>query len=247
MTLVKNWKQVLSGAWSVRLMMIAAVVSGLGVFLSIVSLDLLGWNPVWFAAVASVFNVLAIPARVVMQEGIKTFRSFRIFRSDESGAVGRCGAVAGASAAVVIALATPFIAQWEGVRLEAYKDIVGVETICFGDTHGVQMGDTATMEECVSRLQEDVETFYADIAGCMTNLDIPAGVQASMLELAFNVGSPKVCRSTMMRKANAGDYPGACNELRKWVLAGGRRIQGLSNRRADSKRSLCLRSEAEPA
>ncbi|TLP67100.1 lysozyme [Parasedimentitalea maritima] len=238
MKLVKNWKQVLSGAWSVRLMVIAAIVSVLGVFLSIVSSDLLGWNPVWFAVVASVFNVLAIPARVIMQEGIKVFQSFR---SDESGAIGRRGAVAGASAAVVMALATPFIAQWEGVRLEAYKDIVGVETICFGDTHGVQMGDTATMEECVARLQEDVERFYADIAGCMTNPDIPAGVQASMLELAFNVGSPKVCRSTMVRKANAGDYAGACNELRRWVIAGGQRWPGLSNRRADSKRSLCLR------
>lgn len=238
MKLVKNWKQVLSGAWSVRLMVIAALVSALGVFLSIVSSDLLGWNPVWFAAVASVFNVLAIPARVIMQEGIKTIQSFR---SDESGAIGRRGVVAGASAAVVMALATPFIAQWEGVRLEAYKDIVGVETICFGDTHGVQMGDTATMNECVARLQDDVESFYADIAGCMTNPDIPAGVQASMLELAFNVGSPKVCWSTMMRKANAGDYVGACNELRRWVNAGGQRIRGLSNRRADSKRSLCLR------
>ncbi|KAE9627945.1 lysozyme [Parasedimentitalea maritima] len=238
MKLIEDWKQVLSGAWSVRLMVIAAVVSALGVFLSIVSSNLLGWNPIWFAVVASVFNVLAIPARVIMQEGIKTFKCFR---NDESGVVGRRGAVAGASAGVVMALATPFIVQWEGVRLEAYKDIVGVETICFGDTHGVRLGDTATMDECVSRLQDDVERFYADIAGCMTNPEIPAGVQASMLELAFNVGSPKVCRSTMMRMANAGDYPGACNELRKWVLAGGRRIQGLSNRRADSKRSLCLR------
>ena len=169
------------------------------------------------------------------------------FRSDESGALRRRGAVAGASAALVIALATPFIAKWEGVRLDAYKDIVGVETICFGDTHWVQSGDTATMDECVARLGDDVEAFYADIAGCMTNPDIPAGVQASMLELAYNVGSPKVCRSTMMRRANAGDYSGACGELRKWVMAGGRRIRGLSNRRADSKQSLCLHNVSVPS
>ncbi|WIY23774.1 lysozyme [Parasedimentitalea psychrophila] len=244
MKLIKDWKQVLSGAWSVRLMMIAAIVSALGVFLSIVSSDLLGWNPIWFAVVASVFNVLAIPARVIMQEGIRSFQSFR---NDECGAVGRRGAIAGASAAVVMALATPFIAQWEGVRLEAYKDIVGVETICFGDTQGVRLGDTATMDECVARLQDDVESFYADIAGCMTNPDIPAGVQASMLELAYNVGSPNVCRSTMMRKANAGDYIGACNELRRWVNAGGQRIRGLTNRRADSKQSLCLHNVSVPS
>lgn len=239
MKLIKDWKQVLSGAWSVRLMVISALVSALGVFLSIVSSDLLGWNPVWFAVVASVFNVLAIPARVIMQEGIKTIQ---FFRSDERGSIGRRGVATGASAALVIALATPFIAKWEGVRLEAYKDIVGVETICFGETRGVQMGDTATMQECVALLQEGVAGFYAEIADCMTNPKIPVGVQASMLELAYNVGSRKVCGSTMMRKANAGDYAGACGELRKWIKAGGRPVGGLVNRRADSKQSLCLLS-----
>ena len=244
MKLITNWKQVLTGAWSMHLVMIAAVISALGVFLGMVSPGQLGWDPIWFAVVASVINALAIPARVIMQGSLQRLSDFR---SDESGALRRRGAVAGASAALVIALATPFIAKWEGVRLEAYKDVVGVETICFGDTHGVQSGDTATMDECVSRLQEDVETFYADIATCITNPGIPAGVQASMLELAYNVGSPKVCRSTMMRKANAGDYAGACSELRRWVMAGGRRFPGLSNRRADSKQSLCLRNVSEPS
>ncbi|KIC36630.1 hypothetical protein RA26_12485 [Leisingera sp. ANG-M7] len=143
--------------------------------------------------------------------------------------------------ALVIAMATPFIAKWEGVRTVAYVDIVGVPTICFGDTHGVQIGDTATMAECVDRLEQDVHTFYAEISPCMTNKGIPLGVQASMLELAFNVGSGPVCQSTMMRKANAGDYVGACNELRRWVKAGGQRIRGLENRRADSKHALCLK------
>ncbi|WP_291729582.1 glycoside hydrolase family protein [Leisingera sp. F5] len=107
------------------------------------------------------------------------------------------------------------------MRLEAYRDIVDVATICFGDTHGVQIGDKATMAECVDRLEEDVQTLYAEISGCMTNKRIPVGVQASMLELAFNVGSGSVCRSKMMRKANAGDYVSACNELLRWVMAGG--------------------------
>lgn len=154
----------------------------------------------------------------------------------------KTAAVAGAAttAALVIATATPFIAKWEGVELKAYRDVVGVETICFGDTHGVQMGDVETMQGCIDRLEDDVSMFYREITPCMTNKAIPVGVQASLLELAFNVGSGPVCRSTMLKKANTGDFIGACNELRKWVIAGGRKWKGLENRRADSKYSLCL-------
>lgn len=35
-------------------------------------------------------------------------------------------------AAVVIATATPFIAKWEGLETTAYRDIVGVPTVCYG-------------------------------------------------------------------------------------------------------------------
>lgn len=89
-------------------------------------------------------------------------------------------------------------------------------------------------------LEEEVVEYYARVERCMTNDNIPVGVQASMLELAYNVGTSAVCKSTMMRKANAGDYEGACNELSRWVRAGGRKVRGLENRRADSKERLCL-------
>ena len=34
-----------------------------------------------------------------------------------------------------------------------------------------------------------------------------------------------------MKKLNAGDYPGACEELKRWVYVDGRVVQGLVNRR----------------
>ena len=46
MKLINDWKQVLTGAWSVRLVVIAAVVSALGVFLGMVSPGQLGWDPI---------------------------------------------------------------------------------------------------------------------------------------------------------------------------------------------------------
>ena len=142
-------------------------------------------------------------------------------------------------AAVVIATATPFIAKWEGLETTAYKDIVGVPTVCYGETRGVKMGDTYTKEQCLAMLQVGVSEFYAKLEPCMTNKNIPVGVQASLLELAYNVGTGAVCKSTMMKLANQGKYKESCNELGKWVKAGGRTIRGLENRRADSKVTLC--------
>ncbi|MDO6756947.1 hypothetical protein Q4598_11940 [Phaeobacter inhibens] len=69
MQLIQNWKQTLKGAWSIRLIAIACLVSAVPVFLSLVSPGLLGIDPVIFAAVAMVINALAIPARLIAQVG----------------------------------------------------------------------------------------------------------------------------------------------------------------------------------
>jgi lysozyme len=145
------------------------------------------------------------------------------------------------AAAVVIATATPFIAKWEGLETTAYRDIVGVPTVCYGETRGVKMGDNYTKDQCMDMLKVAVGEYYTKIQTCMTNKDIPVGVQASLLELAYNVGTGAACKSTMMKLANQGKYKEACRELDKWVRADGQPIKGLQNRRADSKINLCLK------
>ena len=144
------------------------------------------------------------------------------------------------TAAAVIALSTPFIAKWEGLSLVAYKDIVGVPTVCYGETRGVTMSDRYTKQQCEDMLKASVAEYYNKLKPYMTNPDIPIGVQASLLELAYNVGIGAAGRSTMMKLANQGKYEEACRELDKWVKAGGGRVQGLVNRRAESKTKLCL-------
>lgn len=149
--------------------------------------------------------------------------------------------VTGVVAAAVIATATPFIAKWEGLETEAYRDIVGVPTVCYGETRGVKMGDTYTEAECMAMLKVGVGDFYAKLEPYMTNKDIPVGVQASLLELAYNVGVKAAGNSTMMALANAGRYKEACQQLDKWVKAGGKIVTGLKNRRAESKIQLCMK------
>lgn len=140
----------------------------------------------------------------------------------------------------VIALSTPFIAKWEGLSLVAYRDIVGVPTVCYGETRGVTMKDSYTKQQCQDMLMLAVADYYNKLKPYMTNPDIPVGVQASLLELAYNVGIGAAGKSTMMKLANQGKYEQACKELDKWVKAGGGKVKGLVNRRADSKVNLCL-------
>lgn len=143
--------------------------------------------------------------------------------------------------AAVLATATPFIAKWEGLSLVAYKDIVGVPTVCYGETRGVKMGDSYTKQECEEMLRKSVAEYYNKLQPYLTNKDMPIGVQASLLELAYNVGISAAGNSTMMKLANQGKYKEACQQLDRWVKAGGGRVQGLVNRRADSKVNLCLK------
>jgi lysozyme len=62
---------------------------------------------------------------------------------------------------------------------------------------------------------------------------------ASYTSLAFNIGVSAFCGSTAARKANAGDKLGSCKAILLWVYAGGRKIQGLVNRR-NAEYRLCI-------
>ncbi|WP_407674071.1 lysozyme [Paracoccus beibuensis] len=111
--------------------------------------------------------------------------------------------------------------------------------MCYGSAEGVRLGDYKTDAECEALLRQEVGEFWGRMDPCVADT-VPISVQASILELGYNVGTAAACRSTMVRKANAGDYAGACAELDRWVNAGGRRIRGLVNRR-NASQVMCVR------
>ncbi|MBY6138515.1 lysozyme [Leisingera daeponensis] len=233
MKLISNWREVLTGSWSV-LFIFAGLVCLAGFFLALVSAEQLGWNPVWFAAAAALFQVLAIPARIVLQEGLRNFRA------DSGGAVSRRGVGLIAGSSIALASAVGFVGQWEGLRTEAYRDIVGVWTVCYGETKGVEPGDSYSKAECDQMLASEIVRYEAHLDRCLT-ASVPVGMKIALVSWTYNVGPGAACRSTLVKKANAGDLAGACRELPRWNRAGGRVIRGLSNRRA-SERSMCLKA-----
>ena len=149
--------------------------------------------------------------------------------------------------AAVVAAACAIAVPMEGLRTKAYRDPVGIPTLCFGTTKGVQMGDTATVEQCKSLLTKEMLESIDAVDRCVPNL--PVNVSAAFADAVYNLGPKIACdtaRSTAARKLKAGDFAGACNELLRWDRAnmpgiGLVPLPGLTKRR-QMERELCLRT-----
>jgi len=135
-----------------------------------------------------------------------------------------------------------FVAKWEGLETEAYKDIVGVWTICYGETLNVRPGQTATKKECdeklIHRIANDFEPEVARCIGYEQAAEAPPGLYLSMVEGAYNYGTGAFCKSTAAVRAAAKDWMGACQALAWFIKAGGKTVKGLVNRRMEAK-AIC--------
>lgn len=139
----------------------------------------------------------------------------------------------GAVAAVTIST----VSLLEGRSNDPYKDIVGVWTVCDGETN-VKMRRYSDAE-CDAMLRSSLVKYGNGVLNCI-NVPISQNQHAAFTSFAYNVGVPAFCKSSLLKKLNAGDYVGACNGLLAWTYAGGKYVQGLANRRKVEQR-LCLK------
>lgn len=229
--------KIMRRAWSIRIIALSAILSGLEVALSLLDAAVLGLPRGAFAALAAIVSALAIPARLMAQSA---------FAKDESGRVSPRKVGGMAAVAAVISLAIPMIQVWEGRSLVAYADIAGIPTICDGETRGVKMGDVATPIQCDAMTEAAVSEFETAIRPCLPE-NLPTETRASFVVTAYNIGVGAFCKSSMSRKAMAGDLPGACQALLTWNKArvNGvlQPVRGLTNRRM-AERALCLKGLA---
>ena len=146
----------------------------------------------------------------------------------------------GAAAALIVA---PFVSGWESggkPRLVTYKDIVGVWTICDGETLGVKPGMVETAEGCRVREEQALIRHAEPVLACTPALRGRPNQLSAAISLAYNIGTTAYCRSTVARRFNAGQWAAACEAFLAWNRAGGRVVQGLVNRRR-AERALCLK------
>lgn len=150
-------------------------------------------------------------------------------------AAGGAGAITGAGM-----LAIAIVGNWEGLRLYAYQDVVGVWTACYGETKGIRPGMKFTRDQCNVMLIGSLTEHEAGMRRCLKAPDgLPEKSYVAFVSATYNIGVAGFCGSSMARRINAGDVRGACDALMMWVRAGGRVVQGLVNRRT-AERKLCL-------
>lgn len=131
----------------------------------------------------------------------------------------------------------------ERMELIAYKDIVGVPTICAGTTRGVKMGDTKTKEQCWSIAEKEYRE-YEKVVIDTIKVPLNPNQQAALTWFTVNVGKYGFMDSTATARFNRGDYTGGCQALGMWnkVTINGKKVvsKGLVNRR-NAEIKLCLK------
>lgn len=144
----------------------------------------------------------------------------------------------------VIAVAGGYVvSHWEGKENRAYRDIVGIPTVCWGWTHGVKMGDYYTDEQCDKQLVEELTKFNTQMKKNV-KVALSEHEEVAYTSFVWNVGIGAWNSSTALKLLNAGDHEGACTQLLRWNRAGGRVVQGLVNRR-QAEYKICMGNDAD--
>lgn len=130
-----------------------------------------------------------------------------------------------------------FIAEWEGVRLKAYKCSAGVWTIGIGSTRyedgsPVQAGDMLPSEPAAYALFRNTVGQYEGVVNRLAKKPLNQNQFDALVSLAYNIGVGAYAKSTVAKRvANDPADPSIRNGFLMWTKAGGRVVNGLVRRR----------------
>ena len=128
------------------------------------------------------------------------------------------------------------IKRFEGCSLDCYRDPIGIWTIGYGSTYGLD-GDRVsrshrviTESEATGLLLRECRQAESGLAR-LVRVPLTSNQRSALISFVYNVGSGNFQRSTMRMKLNRRAYKDAANEVWKWRRAGGRILAGLVRRR----------------
>jgi lysozyme len=123
------------------------------------------------------------------------------------------------------------IESFEGLRLNSYQDSVGVWTIGYGHTQGVQPGQTITQQQAQAFLQQDLGIAEAGVN--KLGLTLTDNQFAALVSFTFNLGAGNLNKLLSQGLAAAPD------RILLFDHAGGKVLPGLTRRR-QAERALFL-------
>lgn len=114
------------------------------------------------------------------------------------------------------------IQQFEGCRLKAYLDSVGIPTIGYGTImypsgQRVKMGEKITQEDAMTYLKYEVSLKSKSVNAFVSNVVLNQNQFDALVSFAYNVGIGGLQKSTLLKKVikNPND-PSIRNEFLKW-------------------------------
>ena len=123
------------------------------------------------------------------------------------------------------------IRQFEGMRLEAYRDSKGIPTIGVGHTKNVRMGDRCSIQQADVWLSQDLEDAVAGVQ-MLVKAPITQSMFDALVSFTFNLGTRQLGESTMLILINKRNYKAAAEQFKRWNRAGDQVLAGLTRRRA---------------
>lgn len=149
---------------------------------------------------------------------------------------------AGKAAAWAV-IAVGLVAGFEGYYGYAYKDPVGVETICYGQTSadGADFSKVYTEAECKQMLGTDLQKYDKMVHSCI-RVELPPHREAALVSFVYNLGQGALCRGAVARNLNAGNVAAGCRAMLAYDHARGRVLPGLTRRR-QAEMKLCLEND----
>lgn len=140
--------------------------------------------------------------------------------------------------------AIKLIKEFEGCRLVAYLDPVGIPTIGYGTTKNVKIGMKVTKAEAEMLLMDDLNRERVPAVKKMVKVACTNNELCALVSFCYNVGVGALQKSTLLKKLNANKSDEeVANEFLKWTKAKGKVLKGLVRRR-QAERKLFLTREA---
>ena len=147
--------------------------------------------------------------------------------------------------------AIDMIKHHEGVKQKAYRCpanlwTIGVGHVLYPEQAKLKMDDrmlvplrsednrTFSMEEVDDILRTDLARFERGVEQYCP-VQLTQGQFDALVSFSFNVGLGTLQRSTLRSKVNREDFKGASMEFLKYIMAGGKILKGLQNRRNDER------------
>lgn len=122
------------------------------------------------------------------------------------------------------------IKKFEGCETTSYQDSVGVWTIGYGHTKGVEEGQECTVAEAESMLEDELQE-YETYINELVKVELEQYEFDALVAWVYNLGPTNLRESTMLKILNEGDKKGVPAQIRRWNKAGGQTLNGLIRRR----------------